>query len=65
VAKYWKRPPSSYFPELQGVEQFVFDEACAMAVESEAKRIENEKKQKEKHKKFCKEMDGAFEDFDE
>lgn len=43
----------------------MFDEACAMAVESEAKRIENEKKQKEKHKKFCKEMDGAFEDFDE
>lgn len=50
---------------MEGVECFVFDEACAMAVESEAKRLEKEKKKKDKHEKFCKELDGAFEDFDD
>jgi hypothetical protein len=43
----------------------LLDEACAMAVEADAKRIEKEKKNKERHEKFVREMDRAFDDIDD
>jgi hypothetical protein len=46
-------------------EKFIFDEACAMAVESDKKRLENEKKEKEKKEKTRKELERSWGDSDD
>jgi len=55
--------------DLTAFESFIFDEACAMALEADNKRLEAEEKKKkkaeEKKKKFEKDMERVFANDDE
>lgn len=48
VAKYWRKAPSEYITELDDFEKFIIDEACIVAVEADNKRLEKQRKEREK-----------------